>query len=215
MNGWRKYSSSLLAAFLLLVPLAATAAQKDGTRERFAPNRMPALDGQSFAATINTAGGEATAVFNINEGMVSLYLYFPEQNLLRVLYSVPAESVRSGDTWNINVPTRGVAFTLSKGTDQHVVVDGRESALRFIDRGELEGVRMEKNGDCAAATMSAQSGGTAAPRVQAETHLKPKSELIYCLMALYYTGCCDSCFCVHRQLDIPYWVDNLCCAGSC
>jgi hypothetical protein len=217
MNGHRVFISSFIAALLLLVPLSGAAAQKDeGVRERFAPNRMPALEGQSFAANIDAAGREATAVFNITEGTVSLYLFYPDRNLLRVLYSVPAQTVRSGDTWSINVPTRGVAFTLSRGADERVVVDGRTSTLRFVDRGTIEAVRVQNAPDCAATAMSAVPAEAGAQQAGNQSRLKAKDDsLATCAMAFAFQGCCTSCYCVHRQLDIPQWVDSICCLGSC
>ena len=217
MKARRAHPSLFIAALLLLVPLSANAAKNGaGAREGFAPNRMPALEGHSFAASIDAAGREATAVFNISEGMVSLYLFYPDQNLLRVLYSVPAETARSGETWNVSIPTRGVAFTLSKEADARVAIDGRPSNLRFVDRGEIEGLRVQRAPDCAAATMSAAPAGAGAQQVERPGRLKVKDEsLIHCAMALAFNGCCSSCYCVHRELDIPYWVDSICCAGGC
>jgi hypothetical protein len=212
MNTRTGLTSSFLVA-LLLVSLSAAAGQKDAGagRERIAPNRMPVLEGESFAANIDAAGRQATAVLNISEGMVSLYLYYPDQNLLRVLYSVPAQTVRSGDTWHVTVPTRGVAFTLTKGTDQSVVIDGRASRLMSVERGEVEGARVEKGANCAAASTAETTGSQVKPGGP-----KAKEELASdCAFALAYNGCCSACYCVHRSLDIPYWVDSICCLGSC
>ena len=37
----------------------------------------------------------------------------------------------------------------------------------------------------------------------------------FCLWALAYGDCCGACFCVHRDLGLPGWVDNICCGGGC
>lgn len=208
MNSRSRLSFMIIVTLILLTPMFAVAAES-GAR-----HQMPVLEGQSFAANVNAGGRPAIAVFNVtDEGMVSLYLYFPAENYLRVLYSVPAQVVRSDDTWDITVPARGVAFTLSKDRDEHVTVDGRPTKLKLVARGEIERLRVEKVEACAPAETSVDVA--AAPTARPGHPQVRNDSAFNCILAGLFGGCCDSCFCVHRDLGLPEWADVICCGFSC
>lgn len=177
-----------------------------------APNgAMPRFEGESFVAPLGP-GGETSAILNVSAGTVSLYVYFPKENLLRLLWSMPAEGARSQKGWHVAVPTKGMAFDLGVADDGKVSIDGKTTSLQFIAADKLDGMRVEaQRADCAATSLVPPSTS----KEPSAGGREARAELMWCGVALIMDGCCASCYCVHRSLDIPYWVDSTCCGFGC
>jgi hypothetical protein len=198
--------SRLFFVGLVILALATAAMAADG------PRAMPRFDGQSFAGRVG-AGVDTQAILNVTPETVALYLYFPRENMLRQMWSVKAESVKTEDGWHVTLPEKGLAFHLGLAESGEISLDGKTLSLREMEPRDIEQLPVEvQRSDCRA--------GGLAPAEHRE-HRDPRlgdaksDALCSCCLALVFNGCCASCYCVHRSLDLPYWVDSICCGASC
>jgi hypothetical protein len=175
--------------------------------------KAPRFDGDSFSGVVGP-GVDTQAILNVTPETVALYLYFPKEDLLRQLWSVPAKSVRTEDGWQVVLPEKNLAFHLGIAANGEVSLDGQTKRLRAMEPRDIDRLPAEaQRADC-------QGGGLAAqtpPREIRGPQLgDAKSEqLCNCCLALIFNGCCSSCYCVHRSLDLPYIFDELCCGFGC
>lgn len=197
----------LFFSLLIILTVSVAAMAADG------PRTMPRFDGQSFAGRVG-AGVDTRAILNVTPETVGFYLYFPKENMLRQMWSVPATSVRTEDGWDVTMPEKGLAFHLGVSEKGEISIDGKAVPLTAMQPRDIEQlpVEVQQRSDC-------RAGGL--EPVDHSRHRDPrlgdvKSEaLCGCCLALIFNGCCTSCYCVHRSLDLPYWVDSICCGGSC
>ena len=198
---------AFLFVFVILTAFASTAFAADSRRA------IPRFEGQSFAGAVGPRV-DTQAILNVTPETVSLYLYFPKENMLRLLWSVPAKSVRTEDGWDVAVPERNVAFHVGVGENGAMSIDGRALRLRSMEPQEVEALPAEALApDCRGASLEPERTVDIA-RIQPDRG-EARTELCGCCLALIFNGCCASCYCVHNALDIPDALDALCCGFSC
>jgi hypothetical protein len=184
---------------------------------------LPRLRGEAYSADLPSADGvvHATAIWNLSKDMLTLYLYDRDESVLRTLYSVRVEIVQRGDEKQITVPARGLSFAFKVDEKRGLLLDGKPTKLvqsdDFLPGRERDAPEVKIEGVQPCQRQAIRDNG--APSTSVSTlpgrQLKPVATLAWCGVALILNGCCDSCFCVHRSLDLPFWVDNLCCGGGC
>lgn len=187
-----------LGALFLLAATVATAASL--------PKDLPKLPGDTYVADLSNP--RTAALWNLNHGILTLYVYDRDSKELQPLYAVKYDAVRHGDSTDIRIPVRGLAFSIEVDRDANLLLDGNRTKLALLDANRPVPGRAVREAVCdddsTASTVTTNAGKLTA---------KPQS--IYCLWGLAYGDCCGSCFCVHRDLGLPEWVDNICCGGGC
>ncbi|HEV7424888.1 MAG TPA: hypothetical protein VGQ46_00875 [Thermoanaerobaculia bacterium] len=184
----------------------------------------PRLQGEIYSADLPSADGvaHATAIWNLSKDMLTLYVYDRDENVVRTLYSVRVEIVQRGDEKQITVPARGLSFAFKLDDKKGLLLDGKPTKLVQTDNflpvsgaSDTPEVEIEAVQPCQRQAL--RDNGTASSTVSTLSgrQLKPVATMSWCGVALILNGCCDSCFCVHRSLDLPSWVDSLCCGGGC
>jgi len=157
---------------------------------------------------------DLVAIWNLNRGALTLYVYNQQARTLQALYVVKYEAVQQGDTTNVKIPSRGLLFSMRVGKDAGLLLDGNPTKFARAGGDLTTEFKAVPAADTCGARSAAADAGTPRPSGP-KNAAKPKPESIYCLWGLAYGDCCGSCFCVHRDLNLPEWVDNICCGGGC
>lgn len=112
--------------------------------------KAPRFDGESFAGVVGP-GVDTQAILNVTQETVALYLYFPKEDLLRQLWSVPAKSVRTEDGWQVVLPEKNVAFHLASPPMATCLSTARPNGCGRWSHATSRGCRSKRSARTAAA----------------------------------------------------------------